>query len=145
MVRSRTSRRGHRRGHGLSVGLRSIDQPRRRPAPQTATLVSEAGETHHVELAPRTLIVAVKPNCDGCQHFLNHPGDSFAGWHLLVITKDQFVSNAAQPLWRSDELFNALEISAAPFYVALDGHPLEIVGEGVVFAPEQVESELSSL
>jgi len=127
------------------VGLRSIDSPRRRPAPQSATLISNSGETLHHHFSSRSLIVAVKPNCDGCQTFLNHRDSTFEGWQLLVISREPIVTTPGQQrVFQSEELFNALEISAAPFYVALDGSPLEIVTEGVVFAPEQVASELSS-
>ena len=126
------------------MGLRSIDSPRRRPAPHSALLISGSGESHRHVFLPRTLIVAVKDNCDGCQAFLTHPEPTFAGWQLLLISKDVFATPLErQAVWQSSELFDALEISAAPFYVALDGTPLEVVTEGVVFDPQQVVSELS--
>jgi len=126
------------------VGLRSIDSPRRRPAPTTAHLTDSVGVTHEVALEPRTLIVAVKPNCDGCRPFVEELSLEFDNWHLLVVTRDSVATDGGhRQVWLAPELLEALEIGSAPFFVALDGSPLTVVTEGVVFAPEQVARELS--
>ena len=126
------------------MGLRSIDSPRRRPAPTTAQLANAAGVKHTVGLEPRTLIVAVKSNCDGCLPFVEDPSLDFSDWRLMVVTRDDIPEAAGQrTVWFAPELLDALEIASAPFFVALDGSPLNVVTEGVVFAPEQVARELS--
>ena len=126
------------------MGLRSIDSPRRRPAPTTAHLTDSAGATHLLTLEPRTLIVAVKSNCDGCRPFVEDLSIEFSDWRLIVVTRDSMPTAADQrPVWLAPELLDALEIASAPFFVALDGSPLNVVTEGVVFAPEQVVRVLS--
>jgi hypothetical protein len=90
------------------------------------------------------LIVAVKPNCDGCRPFVEELSLEFADWHLLVVSRDSLATEGGhRQVWLAPELLEALEIASAPFFVALDGSPLTVVTEGVVFAPEQVARELS--
>ena len=126
------------------MGLRTIDSPRRRPAPTTARVRDSAGVEHVLALDARTLIVAVKSNCDGCRPFVDDLTLEFPGWHLLVVTRDAAVTAGDhRTIWLAPEIMDALAISSAPFFVALDGSPLMIVTEGVVFAPEQVARELS--
>lgn len=126
------------------MGLRSIDSPRRRPAPATAHLTDSAGAVHILTLKPRTLIVAVKSNCEGCKPFVEDLSIEFFDWRLIVVTRDSMLTAADQrPVWLAPELLDALEIASAPFFVALDGAPLNVVTEGVVFAPEQVAREIS--
>ncbi len=126
------------------MGLRSIDSPRRRPAPTTAHLTDSTGATHVRTLEPRTLIVAVKSNCDGCRPFVEDLSIEFPDWHLIVVTRDSMPAEAGhRTVWLAPELMDALEVISAPFFVALDGSPLNVVTEGVVFAPEQVARELS--
>ena len=126
------------------MGLRSIDSPRRRPAPTTAHLTDSAGATHVLTLEPRTLIVAVKSNCDGCRPFVEDLSIEFPGWRLIVVTRDSMPAEAGhRTVWLAPALMDVLEIASAPFFVALDGSPLNVVTEGVVFAPEQVSRELA--
>ena len=126
------------------MGLRSIDSPRPRPAPATARLTDAAGAARVVTLEPRTLIVAVKSDCDGCRPFVEDLSMEFSDWQLIVVTRDSMPTAAdRRPVWLAPELMDALEIASAPFFVALDGSPLTVVTEGVVFAPEQVAREIS--
>ncbi|CAB4868818.1 unannotated protein [freshwater metagenome] len=126
------------------MGLRSIDSPRRRPAPTTAHLTDSAGVTHVLTLEPRTLIVAVKSNCDGCRPFVEDLSIEFSDWRLIVVTRDPKPPEAGhRTVWFAPELMDDLEVVSAPFFVALDGSPLNVVTEGVVFAPEQVAREIS--
>ena len=125
------------------MNLSSIDPPRRRPAPTQARLERLNGECLTQTLAPRTLIVAVKENCDGCRQFVQEPLNGLDEWELLLVSRDR-VAGALREVYLAPELLAELEISSAPFFVALDGIPLHVVHEGVVFAPEQVATELSS-
>jgi hypothetical protein len=68
----------------------------------------------------------------------------FTDWHLMVVSRDSIATEGGnRQVWLAPELMDALEIGSAPFFVALDGSPLTVVTEGVVFAPEQVARELS--
>ena len=125
------------------MNLRSIDSPRRRPAPTEARLERLNGECLTQTLSPRTLIVAVKDNCDGCRAFVEDPLAGLDEWELLLVSRDR-VAGALREVYLAPALLAELEISSAPFFVALDGAPLHVVHEGVVFAPEQVANELSS-
>ena len=106
--------------------LRSIDRPRRRPAPTSVLL--DSGEVLH--LTPGTVVVAVKSQCDGCRHFLDGP--VVAGWRVLPVAVDA-ESGAHDHVVTSAALVAALDIRSAPFFVAVDGSPLEVVSEGVPF------------
>jgi len=123
--------------------LRSIDNPRRRPAPPAFELVDDTGTPTRVVPNGPTLIVAVKDNCVGCSNFYSsrHPG--FATYDVYVIATDDVpIANSAYPIYRAPELLAALEIRSAPFYVLVDGVPPFVEQEGLVFDVEQVLAEL---
>lgn len=106
--------------------LRSIDSPRRRPAPSSALLDNGA----ILELSPGTVVVAVKSHCDGCQAFLDDL--ELGQWNVLPLAVDDEIA-AKDNVITSRALLDALDIQSAPFFVALDGMPLEVVSEGVPF------------
>lgn len=81
-------------------------------------------------LTAGTVIVAVKSHCDGCRSYLDRP--TVAGWNVVPIALDAEIAEANDVVV-SSALLAALDIRSAPFFVALDGAPLEVVNEGVPF------------
>ncbi len=122
------------------MNLRSIDEPRERPAPAELTGIDASGHTVSVPLSGRHLIVAVKPDCDGCRSMLDATSDDVAGLPMV------FLAAQHSDEWRDREVLvspGALEelgITWPPFYVVVDSG--RIVGEGVVFGPRQVAEEI---
>lgn len=83
-----------------------------------------------LELSPGTVVVAVKSHCDGCLSYL---ADLQLGpWSILPIAIDEEIATKDN-VTTSRALLDALDIRSAPFFVALDGAPLEVVSEGVPF------------
>lgn len=115
--------------------LRSFDAPRRRPAPTTVLL--DNGETFYLE--PGTVFVAVKSHCDGCRAFLDGP--VVAGWQVVPIAVDAEIATHGHVVV-SAGLVAALDIRSAPFFMAVDGSPLEVVSEGVPFDLAHLEEIL---
>ena len=76
------------------------------------------------------MFVAVKSHCDGCHAFLSAP--EAAGWRIVPVATDVEIATHDLVV-ASSALLAALDIRSAPFFVAVDGSPLEVVGEGVPF------------
>lgn len=87
------------------------------------------------------VVVAVKSNCDGCRSYVDRP--QFSGWSVVPLALDNEIAHAGNVLV-SSALVAALEIRSAPFFVAVDGTPLEIVNEGVPFDLSHLKEILSS-
>ena len=62
----------------------------------------------------------------------------------VVTASEESFPTARRPVWRAPALLEALGVTWPPFYVALNDDPLHVVAEGVVFAPEQIASELAA-
>ncbi|MBU6233541.1 MAG: hypothetical protein KJS64_04760 [Acidobacteria bacterium] len=120
------------------MNLRSFDAPRRRPAP--AQYRSDEGLNHPI--APRTVFIFIKSQCDGCAAF--QAGFQAAGWDAKVVAMDTDVIESLSVI-RARELVQALDVRHAPFFVAVDGDPLVVVTEGVPFDPEHLRSLLSAV
>ncbi|HWD95576.1 MAG TPA: hypothetical protein VG246_04060 [Acidimicrobiales bacterium] len=126
---------------------RSFDAPRERPAPSVLAGKTPRGEERRIELRRVTLVVAVKPHCDGCREFL------IADLHELSKVDVVVVSAAFSEEWMdvtndvlvAPELMKELDIRSAPFYVLIDPLSLRVVTEGVVFGPAQVAAEIEGL
>lgn len=125
------------------MNLRSIDTPRRRPVPSHARVERSNGDVVEVALDSGTLVVAVKERCIGCQAFLGPELPGLEEWAVVLVSRDR-VTSPYRDVFYGPEILDALEISSAPFFVAIEGSPPEVVHEGVVFALEQVVTELSS-
>jgi hypothetical protein len=99
-------------------------------------------------LAP-TLVIAVKPNCDGCHDFIFSELSEFEGLTVVIVTANDEVESewekAPRPIYTSPELFAALDIRSPPFYVLLQPDPSLVVGEGIAFSPTQVASEIAGV
>lgn len=98
-----------------------------------------------IQLRRTTLVVAVKPDCDGCRDFLH--GDLRALSDVDVVLVSAVSSeewlDAANDVLIAPEVMKELDIRSAPFYVLIDPSTLRVVTEGVVFGPSQVAAEIA--
>jgi hypothetical protein len=125
--------------------VRSFDALRERPAPRTLGGRTIDGEPLEIDIEGTTLVVAVKPNCDGCRTFLEGDLDAFRDIDVVFVS----VSNDDE--WRvsshevliAPAVFVALEIRSAPFYVLIDAQSSRVVAEGSLFSPTQVAAEIA--
>ena len=92
-----------------------------------------------------TVVVAVKPGCDGCRDFVS--GDYCLGEFVDVVV----AAECDDDTWRdgrgvvvAPQLWRDLEIRSAPFYVVIDPVRRLVVAEGSVFSPIQVATEIAS-
>ena len=99
-----------------------------------------------LELKGLTLVVAVKPNCDGCTSFVRSALEELAGFDVIIVSDtdddDGEWTGARQAVLVSPEAFTSLDIRWPPFYVVIDPERAVVVGEGVVFSPSQVAEEV---
>jgi hypothetical protein len=92
-----------------------------------------------------TLVVAVKPDCDGCRDFLRGDLREFPDVDVVIVSafsSDGWM-DAANEVLIAPELMKELDIRSAPFYVLIDPLSLRVVTEGVVFGPSQVAAEIA--
>jgi hypothetical protein len=123
----------------------SFDRARERPAPPELTGVTLEGAPWRRQLDGVTLVVAVKPDCDGCRDFVQGNLDDLAHVDVIVVSA---VSSAEWRIERrrvivSPESFEELQIPSAPFYVLIDAPRGRVVSEGSVFSPAQVAGEIA--
>jgi hypothetical protein len=124
---------------------RSFDAPRERPAPRVVIGTSPGGEERRIELRRMTLVVAVKPDCDGCRDFLRGDLRELSDVDVVIVSavsSEEWV-DASNDVLVAPELMKELDIRSAPFYVLIDPSSLLVVTEGVVFGPSQVASEIA--
>jgi hypothetical protein len=92
-----------------------------------------------------TLVVAVKPDCDGCRDFLRGDLKELSNLDVVVISavsSDEWV-DVANDVLIAPELLKELDIRSAPFYLLIDPSSARVVTEGVVFGPSQVAAEIA--
>lgn len=124
----------------------SFDAPRERPAPTRFHGRVLDDEERTYVLKRTTLIVAVKPHCDGCRAFTHGDLALLRDVDVLIVSAD--VSDEGE--WDSalndvvvaPELIEALEIRGAPHYVVIDPTSSRVVYEGIAFTPTQVAHEI---
>jgi hypothetical protein len=107
---------------------------------------SLAGNDRFLLVKRLTLVVAVKPHCDGCHDFVFGDLRELEGVEVVVVSAtsgDAEWSDAVQPILVAPELMNELGVRAAPFYVLIDPSKSLIVSEGTLFSPAQVASEIA--
>lgn len=145
MVRARSGRRGPHRKR-VTFAVRSFDPPRERPAPDTFRGRTLDGEERSVLVRSLTLVVAVKPQCDGCRGFIEGDLSEFKSVDVVLVceTADETWRDAKQTVLVAPSVFVDLEIRAAPFYVLIDPSTLRVVTEGTLFSPAQVAGEIAS-
>lgn len=124
----------------------SFDAPRQRAAPTVLVGEGPAGEKRRVEVTRPTLVVAVKPNCDGCRDFIGSDLSALAALELVLVARarDDEWADARREVWTAPDLMDALLMTSPPFYVLIDPTSRGVVAEGVVFDVEQVASEISA-
>ncbi len=126
---------------------RSFDKTRERSAPDALTGRWSGGDDETIALHETTLVVAIKPHCDGCREFLDADLSALTV-PVLVISADE--DDAAE--WRdarrrvlvAPEAFELLDIRWPPFYVLIDPSARRVVCEGVVFGAAQVAAEIAA-
>ena len=125
---------------------RSFDAPCQRPVPREFVGVTPTGEERRVEIHQLTLVVAVKPDCDGCREFVNGNLDEFSGVDVVMVsaTSSNEWPDAKNEVLISPAFMEELDIRSAPFYVLVDPSTQRVVTEGVVFGPSQVAAEIAS-
>jgi hypothetical protein len=124
----------------------SFDRPRDREAPTTLSGHWLSGEPVTISIDVPTLIVAVKPHCDGCREFVHSSLLELDGLRVVVVsatpdTGGEWVG-AVQPVMVAPNVLEALDIRDPPFYVLIDPTTHRVVLEGVVFGPSQVAAEI---
>lgn len=125
---------------------RSFDAPRERSAPCEFVGTALNGEERRFELRQMTLVVAVKPDCDGCREFVNGDLEGLAGIDVVIVSdasSDEW-ADAVNEVVISSAFMEALNIRSAPFYVLVDPSTRRVVTEGVVFGASQVAAEIAS-
>ena len=92
-----------------------------------------------------TLVVAVKPQCDGCRDFIDGDLEELDDVDVVIVsaTRDDEWRGARQHVVISPETLSELNLRSAPFYVLIDATRQRVVSEGIVFAPAQVADEIS--
>jgi hypothetical protein len=124
----------------------SFDAPRERSAPRELLGRTLNGVGWRRVLEQMTLVVAVKPDCDGCREFIDGELTELDDVDVVIVsaTADDEWRNARQDVIVSPETLTELDIRSAPFYVLIDAACLRVATEGVVFAPAQVAAEIAS-
>jgi len=123
---------------------RSFDPPRDRTAPRLLRGCSLEGEKRQLVIDRPTLVIAVKPLCDGCRQFVDGDLSVFHGIDVVIAsaTPSEEWRGASHSVWVSPELLEALGVTAPPFFVLIDPRTLRVLVEGAVFSPAQVASEI---
>jgi hypothetical protein len=124
--------------------LRSVDAPRERPAPAGFRGRDAAGIEVSRTFTRATVVVAVKPHCDGCHDFLS--GEASLGDVDVVVAAaiDDDAWLEARGVVVAPELWRDLEIRSAPFFVLIDPARGVVTYEGSAFSPVQVAAEIAS-
>lgn len=127
------------------MGLHSFDRPVQRPVPSPLTGVDSRGIRVTVTLTRRTIVVAVKPSCDGCHDFLGGPSEVFNGFDVVLVSATPYPKDAAaaRRVLVAPEWMERARIVAAPSYTVIDPSTGRVVTEGVAFAPSQVAAEIA--
>jgi hypothetical protein len=123
----------------------SFDAPRERVAPRELSGTTLDGKVWRRVLEGLTLVVAVKPQCDGCRDFLDGDLDELDDVDVVVVsaTRDEEWRGTRHEVVVSPETLRELDILSAPFYVLVDAARQRVVSEGIVFGPAQVADEIS--
>jgi hypothetical protein len=126
--------------------VRSFDAPRERPAPRLLIGHSPDGEWREFEVRRTTLVVAVKPHCDGCRAFLEDSLDGLSTLDVVFVsaTDDEEWRSSRHPVLIAPNVLEELEIRSAPFYVLIDASSARVVAEGSLFSPTQVAQEIAA-
>jgi hypothetical protein len=93
-----------------------------------------------------TLVVAIKPECDGCRDFVESALNEFRDLDVvLVASRDEMNDewrHARHEIIVAPDFLVELDVRWPPFYVLLDATTRRVLVEGVVFGPAQVAEEI---
>ena len=127
----------------------AVGETRERPAPRSWSGHWLSGPADTQEFTRLTLIIAVKPSCDGCVALLKAPPSLYGDIDLLFVTAE----SADEPAWSphrdrivvSPALLTALDVRWPPFWVLVDPERGRVVREGVPFGPAQIAEVIADL
>ena len=129
-----------------NFNVHSFDRPRDRVAPTTLRGHWSKGDQGSIVLVGLTLIVAIKPQCDGCREFVTGALGELDGVNVVLVSStddDQGEwSESRRPVLVAPEALRELEVRWPPFYVLVDPTTARVLTEGVVFGPAQVAQEI---
>ncbi len=148
MVRTRSRDRGHRRRGFLDVaGPHSFDETVERSVPTSIVGRGPDGAVVEFQFVRTTLLVVVKPRCDGCREFLLGAPTEFAGLDVVLISavadRDGEWLNT-RPVLVAPAWIESQRLMAAPSYALINGATGRLIAEGVVFSASQVRAEIDS-
>lgn len=127
--------------------VHSFDRPRDRAAPTTLRGHWSKGGQASIDLVGLTLVVAIKPHCDGCREFVTGPLGELDGVNVVLVSStddDQGEwSKSRRPVLVAPEALRELKVRWPPFYVLVDPGTARVLTEGVVFGPAQVAEEIA--
>ncbi len=126
--------------------MSSFDQPRQRHVSLSISGVVN-GVPVTKSITEKTLVVAIKPNCDGCRDFVHSTLDDLGNVDVLVVSETSDPNgewiNGNQEVIISPEILDILGIKWPPFFVLIDPSTSMIITEGVVFGPSQIAKEIA--
>ena len=123
--------------------LRSVDAPRERPAPTGFRGRNAAGDEVTHAFSRATVVVAVKPHCDGCRDFVSGAVDLGDVDVVVVAAAEDDAWGEARGVVIAPELWRDLDIRSAPFFVLIDPARSLVTYEGSAFSAAQVAAEIA--
>ena len=125
--------------------LRSFDRPAQRPVPSPLIGVDSRGTPTTFVFTQRTIVLAVKPDCDGCREFLTDPPVEFEGLDVVLVSVTPFEDavSSSWPFIVAPEWMEQARIVTAPSYTVVDPSDGRVVSEGVAFSASQVAAEIA--
>ena len=123
----------------------SFDRPAQRPVPSPLIGVDSRGTPTTFAFAHRTIVLAVKPDCDGCREFLAGPLLEFEGLDVVLVSVTPFEEgvSTSQRFIVAPEWMRQARIVSAPSYTVVDPSDGRVVSEGVAFSVSQVATEIA--
>lgn len=126
--------------------MSSFDQPRQRLVDLRFSGTVN-GAPVIKSITEKTLVVAIKPNCDGCRDFVHSTLQDLSNVNVLVVSESNDANgewaNGNQEVLISPEILATLGIKWPPFFVLIDPATSMIITEGVVFGPSQIAKEIA--
>jgi hypothetical protein len=130
-----------------NVRAHSFDAPHERPAPASFSAQLLDGTIREFTFTRRTLVAAIKPQCDGCLSFLSSDFADFAALDVVVVSAsapvDEEWANATNEVFIAPTFLNDIGVHSPPHFVVIDPAPPRVVTEGVLFSPQQVADEIA--
>lgn len=130
-----------------AVNVHSFDHARERPAPASARVVRPDGTVGEVRFEAATLVVAVKPSCEGCRDFVAGDLADLGAVDVLVVSAAPDAAgewaSSPRPVLVAPELLEALDVRWPPYYVLIVPEGPRVVAEGAVFSAAQVAQEIA--